>query len=104
MYGLIGKLKTRPGQRQLLIDNLLKAAEIMRAMEGCHVYIISEATDDPDTIWISEVWRSKDDHGASLANEGIRGIIMSGRELIAEPPDGFEVTPVGGVGLPGSFD
>lgn len=100
MYGLIGKLKTHPGQRQTLIDNLLKAADIMRAMEGCYAYIISEATDDPDTIWISEVWRSKDDHQGSLANEDIRAIIMNGRSLIVEPPDGFEVTPVGGVGLP----
>jgi quinol monooxygenase YgiN len=100
MFGLIGKLKTVPGQRDLLIEHLLRGVEILRALDGCHLYVISSATDDPDTIWVTEVWRSQVDHQASLSNEAIRAIITAARPLIAEPLEGFEVVPVGGKGLP----
>jgi quinol monooxygenase YgiN len=100
MFGLIGKLKTHPGQREMLLDHLLQGAKILREMDGCYSYVISSATDDPDTVWITEVWRSRDDHQASLANEGVRAIITAARPLLATAPDGFEVLPHGGVGLP----
>jgi quinol monooxygenase YgiN len=100
MYGLIGQLKTHPGQRDLLVDYLLRSVEILRAMEGCYLYVINHAVDDPDTVWVTEVWRSQADHQASLTNETIRSIIASARPLIAEPPDGFEVVPLGGKGIP----
>ncbi len=100
MFGLIGKLKTQSGQREALVGHLLNAASILRDMEGCYLYVINRATDDPDTVWVTEVWRSQADHQASLAHDGIRDIIASARPLLAEPPDGFEVAPVGGKGLP----
>lgn len=101
VFGLIGKLKAYPGQRETLAGYLLDGANLLREMEGCYLYVITYATDDADTIWITEMWRSKEDHQASLAHEGVRAVITSARPLIAEPPDGFEVVPVGGKGLPG---
>lgn len=100
MFGLIGSLKTHAGKRDELAAYLLQAATTMHAMEGCYLYVIANANDDPDTLWITEVWRSKDDHQASLANEAVRAIITAARPLIAEPPSGFETTPLGGKGLP----
>jgi quinol monooxygenase YgiN len=100
LFGLIGKLKTHPGQREALLELLLNSVEGMDEMEGCYLYVITKAVDDPDTIWISEVWRSKDDHQASLENEQVRATIAIARPLIAEPPEGFEVIPVGGKGVP----
>jgi quinol monooxygenase YgiN len=100
MFGLIGKLKTHPGQRDQLIDHLLRGAGILRDLDGCYLYVIHSATDDPDTVWVTEVWKSQADHQASLTNEGIRAIITSARPLLAEPPEGFEVVPLGGKGIP----
>ncbi|NLX08646.1 MAG: antibiotic biosynthesis monooxygenase [Chloroflexi bacterium] len=100
MYGLIGKLKAHPGQRDSLAGYLLQGIEELRALEGCYLYVITLATDDPDTIWVTEVWRSQADHRASLELETVRAAITAARPLLAEPPDGFEVTPLGGKGLP----
>jgi quinol monooxygenase YgiN len=100
MYGLIGKLKTHPGQRDTLLSYLQESSQSLQAMEGCYLYIITKAVDDPDTIWITEVWRSQDDHRASLTNETVRSVITQARPLLAEAPGGFEVIPVGGKGLP----
>ena len=100
MYGLIGKIKAQPGQRAALLDLLLQAAGALGEVEGCYIYLISEATDDPDTIWITEAWRSQADHDASLENEGVRAVISAARPLIADMSGGFEIVPVGGRGLP----
>jgi quinol monooxygenase YgiN len=61
--------------------------------------VISSATDDPDAIWITEAWRTKEDHDASLQREDVRAVITTARPLIAAM-EGFEITPLGGKGLP----
>lgn len=97
---MIGKLKAQPGQRDTLIDYLLQASDLVDEMAGCQLYVISKAVDDPDTIWVTEVWDSREDHQASLANDTVRSIIMAARPMIAEAGGGFEIIPVGGKGLP----
>lgn|SRR5574341_88562 len=104
IFGLIRNLKTQPGQRDALLAHLFEAVPILREMEGCYLYVIAKAAEDPDAIWITEVWRSQADHQASLANEGIRAIINAARPLLAGPPEGFQVIPVGGKVVPGSVD
>ncbi len=99
MYGLIGKMTAHPGQRESLTNALLKSANDLRDMEGCYLYVISNATDDADTIWITEAWRSKEDHDASLQREDVRAVITAARPLIAAM-EGFEIAPLGGVGIP----
>jgi len=101
MFGLIGKLKTHPGQRDVLVGHLLNAANILQELDGCYLYVISAATDDPDIVWVTEAWRSQADHQASLMHDAVKALIASAHPLLAETPDGFEVIPLGGKGLPG---
>ncbi len=99
MYGVSGKIKTQPGQRDALIEVLLNAAKGLRDFEGCYLYIVSSAPDDPDGIWVTEVWRSQADHQASLALEATKAAIASARHMIAGSSDRVEFTPIGGKGL-----
>jgi quinol monooxygenase YgiN len=100
MYGLIGSFKAQPDQRDALLQHLLNAANTLRDFEGCYLYVVSKATDDPDTIWITETWRSREDHQASLTLDAVKEIIAAARPLIASGGGGFEVIPVGGKGIP----
>lgn len=100
MYGLIGTMKAQHGQRAALVDHLLKAADFLRGLDGCYLYVVHTAADDPDTIWVTEAWRSQDDHRGSLAYEEVKTMIAAARPLIAEMGGGFEVVPIGGKGLP----
>jgi quinol monooxygenase YgiN len=100
MYGLFGKIKAQPGQRDTLIEMLLESAHGMEELEGCYLYVIGSAPDDPDGIWISEVWRSPEDHQGSLALESVRAVIAKARPLIAGMSDRVEYTPLGGKGIP----
>jgi quinol monooxygenase YgiN len=98
MYGLIGKMKAQPGQRDALIAILLEGVS---GMPGCLSYIVATDPADGDAIWITEVWDSKDSHAASLKLPAVQQAIAKARPLIASFGEHFETTPVGGVGLAG---
>lgn len=97
MYGLFGKMRTRPGKRDELIALMLKG---MVEMAGCHVYTLNADPTDPDGVWVYEVWRSKEDWAASLTLETVQAVIASARPLIAGFGERYELTPIGGKGPP----
>jgi quinol monooxygenase YgiN len=101
MYGLCGKIESQPGQRDALIAYLLEAADILRQVEGCYLYVVSSLPDEPDGIWVTEVWRSQEDHQGSLSVDAVRAVIGAARPLIAGMSERVEHTPLGGKGLPG---
>ena len=63
---------------------------------------MNRVPDDPDAVWITEVWRSEADHAASLTVEAVREIITLARPLIAGMGERFILEPVGGKGLAAS--
>ena len=104
MFGLYGKMKAQAGQRDALIAYLMQAANGLREIDGCYVYIVNSDPADPDAIWVTEVWRSKADHQASLSLEATMTLIAQARPLIAEMSQRIEVVPLGGKGLPNTAD
>jgi len=93
MYGVIGKMRVQPGQRDALIAIL---AEGTKEMPGCLAYMIAKDKADPDALWITETWDSAASHKASLALPSVRAAITKGRPLIAGF-ERFETEPVAGV-------
>lgn len=96
MYGLIGKMNAQPGKRDALLSILLDG---IAAMPGCLSYVVALDPDDPDGIWITEVWESRDSHQASLALPAVKDAIAQARPLIAGFSSHVETTPVGGIGF-----
>ncbi len=96
MYGLIGKMRIVPGQRDILISILIKG---VAGMPGCLSYIVAEDTTDPDAIWITEVWDTQENHQASLALPSVQEAISKGKPFIAGFGERFETRPIGGHGL-----
>ncbi|QQP94746.1 putative quinol monooxygenase [Lysobacter enzymogenes] len=97
MYGLIGRMKAAPGQRDALIALLLQD---VGAMPGCRSYIVARDPGDGDAIWITEVWDDADSHRASLSLPQVQATIAKARPMIAGFDSHFETEPVGGHGLP----
>ena len=98
MYGIIGRAKAVPGQREALVRILLQAS---RDMPGCLSYVVAKDRDDPQAIWITEVWQDRASHEESLTLPQVREAIASGRPLIEEFDERIETEPVGGWGLRG---
>jgi len=96
MYGLIGKIIAKAGQRDTLIKILLEGSS---DMPGCLSYIVSKDSEEEDAIWVTEVWDSKESHQASLSLPSVKEAISQGRPMI----EGFgmqaEMEPAGGHGL-----
>lgn len=97
MHGLIGKMKAAPGQRDALIAILLEG---IGDMPGCISYVVARDPQDPDAIWITEVWDSAESHKASLAIPAVQAAITRARPLIAGFEQHVQTAPVGGVGIP----
>lgn len=96
MHGLIGKMSATPGQRDALIAILLEGTH---EMPGCLSYIVAKDLKDPDALWITEVWDSKESHAASLKLPVVQAAIAKARPIIAGFSDGVTTQPVGGFGL-----
>jgi len=96
LYGLIGKMRTVPGQRDTLIAILIEGVQ---GMPGCLSYVVAQDASDPDAIWITEVWDSQDSHKASLTLPVVQQAMAKGKPLIAGFGERFETQPIGGHGL-----
>lgn len=96
MYGLIGKMNAVAGKRDELAAIMLQGTT---EMPGCLSYIVAADTEDPDGLWITEVWDSQESHQASLALPSVQQAIAKGRPLIAGFSNRVETAPLGGHGL-----
>ena len=89
-----------PGQGPVLAGTLLRVAEGLRASPGCEMYVINLSVDEPDTVWVTEVWADEEASDRALSGElgdvGIGDVIG----LLAGPPELVDLTVLGGPGLP----
>ena len=97
MYGLIGKMRAAPGQREALLAILLEHDDA--GMPGCLSYVVARDLNEPDAIWISEVWDSPESHKASLDIPSVRAAIEKAMPLIAGFDTHVETEVVGGIGV-----
>lgn len=99
LFGLFGKLTAHEGKRDELAQNLLRAADLMKAVPGCLLYVVNTSEAEPNAVYVSELWQDEAAHGASLSMPGVRDLILQTMPLVAEKPEGTRVRPIGGKGL-----
>jgi len=89
----------QPGQGRALAATLLRVAEGLRDAPGCELYVIDASPDEPDTVWVTEVWSDEEASDKALSSDlgevGIGEVL----ELLAGPPELVDLTPLGGPGL-----
>ncbi len=100
MYLLHGKLTAKAGHSQQLAAILIEASKLVSAAQGCKTYVIGKEANDPDAVWVTEIWDSKEDHDNSLNVEGVRELIKKAMPIIDGPPQkGQELELLGGFGI-----
>jgi len=97
MFGLIGEMKAKPGQREALISILLEG---INDMPGCLSYVVARDPASETSIWITEVWDSKASHEGSLKLPAVRDAISRAMPLIEGFGQSITTEPVGGASLP----
>lgn len=97
-YGLIGTMRTKPGQRDAVVALLLRDVDDLKTA-GCHLYVVGVDQGDPDLIRVTEVWDSPDAHRASLQLPHVRATIAEAMPLLTGEFTQTEFPVVGGLGL-----
>lgn len=99
-YGLHGKLTAKAGNADKLTEILLQASKLVSNAKGCQLYLVGKDDFEPNIVWITEVWDSKEDHANSLKVEGVKELISQAIPILAAPPSkGQEFVIVGGAGI-----
>ncbi|MFF9102385.1 putative quinol monooxygenase [Streptomyces rubrogriseus] len=97
-YGCIASMKTRPGCREEVVSLLLSAADGLRDA-GCELYLVGLSEDDESTIWVTEVWRTREHHDASLELPEAKDAIGRAMPMLTGEFTKQEMSVAGGLGL-----
>jgi quinol monooxygenase YgiN len=99
-YLLHGKLMAKPGASDELANILMEASKLVSTAPGCKLYLISKDYQDANSVFVTEVWDSKEDHDNSLKIEGVRDLIMKAMPILdGQPTKGQELELLGGTGI-----
>ena len=85
-FAVHGIMTAKPGHRAELVDLMRATVAALGDAPGLLDYAINVVLDDPDTLWITQRWTSKDAHDAvtkTSANKAETARIM---DLLAKPP------------------
>jgi len=96
-----GTSTAHPGRGEELARHLLAAAEELQRDPGCELYLVNRQRDAPDTIWITELWRSQADLDASVQKIKDSPEVAAVLEL-AERWETVELELLGGKGVAGA--
>jgi quinol monooxygenase YgiN len=95
-----GKMVARAGQGEEAARLLLEAAGELHDDPGCELYLVNRQAGEPDTIWVTELWRSQADLDAAV--EKIRGSERVAAVMaLVEDAQMIELDLLGGKGPPG---
>ncbi|HEY7173567.1 MAG TPA: antibiotic biosynthesis monooxygenase, partial [Micromonosporaceae bacterium] len=77
---------------------LCSGADGLRAA-GCSRYVVGLDPDDDVTIWVTEVWQSREHHAASLQLPETKAAIASAMPMLTGEFTAQEMNVVGGLGV-----
>jgi quinol monooxygenase YgiN len=100
-YVLLNRLTAKPGQRQRVVEILLESGKLFDDNPACLLYLVSESTDDPNLLWVIDLWTDQQAHAEALKAPELRPFVEQALRLLENMPEQIEVRPVGGKGLRG---
>jgi quinol monooxygenase YgiN len=98
---LLNRLTAKPGQRRRVVEILLESGKLFDDNPTCLLYLVSEATDEPDVIWVVDLWTDQEAHAEALQAPELRPFVEQAMPLLEGMPEQIGVRAVGGKGLPG---
>ena len=96
--GRFGSMMVRPGSWDATVSILLRAVAELKSV-GCDLYLVQVSDDRPDVVRVTEVWKTKAAHQASLALPSVKAAIAEAMPMLTGEFERVEFSVVGGLGL-----
>jgi len=93
-FANVGTLGAAPGKRDELVAHLTARSDEL-ADAGCLLYEVGISDEQPDTVFVVELWTSAAAHRASLELPGVQASIAAARPLLSGEFGGFRFDVVG---------
>lgn len=93
-FANVGTLGVTPGHRDELVAILTRRSPEL-AEAGCLLYEVGISDDQPEEVFVAELWESADAHAASLQLASVKEAIAEARPLLSGHMDGIRFTVVG---------
>ena len=81
-FSLFGKFIVQEGKRDTMVSILLEAAELMKNLDECEIYLVNISENEPNCVYVYEVWRNENAHQASLTLEVTQTLIKRAKPII----------------------
>lgn len=93
-FANVGTLGAVSGKRDELVRHLTQRSETLQQI-GCLAYEVGVNDDDPDTVFVLELWENEEAHQSSLALPEVQASITVARPLLSGTFGGFRFNVVG---------
>ncbi len=93
-FANVGTLGAVPGRRDELVAHLTRRNSALEAA-GCLLYEVGVSADDPDTVFVVELWTNAKAHRASFQMAEVQESIAQARPLLSGTFGGFRFDVVG---------
>ncbi|MGW4803394.1 putative quinol monooxygenase [Kitasatospora sp. NPDC004272] len=87
-FSVYGRMTALPGRRDELVAVLLDGFRVSGEAGGLLDYSINTAFDDPDTVWLTQLWTDKEAHDATTRSEAVAVVTRRVGPLLAGKPEG----------------
>lgn len=103
-FSLFGKFIIKEGERDKMVDILLEAAESMKNLTECEIYLVNISESEPNSVYVYEVWSNENAHQASLTLEATQTLIRRAKPIITGMERISTLKTMGGKGIsPNSY-
>jgi quinol monooxygenase YgiN len=86
-FALLNKLTAKPGARARVVQLLVESGRLFDDNPACLLYLVGEARDDPDVIWVTDLWTSEAEHSEALKAPELRPYINETIPLLVGMPE-----------------
>ena len=97
---LLNRLTAKPDNRDKVVEILVKSGKIFDDNPDCLLYLVTEADDDPNVIWVVDLWTNEESHTEALKAPELKPYVEETIPLLEGMPEQIKVRAVGGKGLP----
>ncbi|GAB2872512.1 hypothetical protein GCM10027176_87580 [Actinoallomurus bryophytorum] len=88
MFSVYGRMTAVSGRRDELVALLQEGFRAGGDDSGLLTYSINTAPEDPDTIWMTQLWIDKAAHDATTRSEAVATVTRRLPPLLAKQPEG----------------